>query len=610
MAYRLEQEPDGKESIVIDGFQEGIADDPYQGLSDVRNVNIITIPGEASVNFQTYKSSPGSASTTFTANTSNDQLTVTSTTNLGNYSAVTLTTTGTLPAPLATGTTYWLGSQSASTFKIYSSPNISSAIDITTTGTGTHTLTQVTMGKPRYFSSTQFPGLASNQVLLDTNGRAWFHLVPASGRTFSWIYLGNTQFPTIANTQGLGIYTASDLATSYIFVLRDHTIDYLKVNGTPFLGLFGSWVYGWNPDTGGSGANKLNNDSIHEALVGQDNVFYYCDGNYLGSFFENPNQVFDPTTPATYTWARRALALPNNDVAQCLAELGVNLLVGGFKNAIYPWDRISTSFTYPILIADTNIVRMLTVNTNTYIFAGNRGRIYITNGSQAQLYRKVPDHLTGTVEPYYTWGGSTFLKNQIYFSFSTTTNSGTDINTMGGVWAVDLDTKAIRLTNELSYGTYAGLASAIEANLVSSSTVAGGAGLLIGWSDGAGGTGADDTTSPDSTIGSNAYSNGEAYIDSDLIPIGSYLKRKQFSQIEYKLTRPLVSGESISISFRDIFNTPLTGYTTVLTDNTAGNYSGVGPVNFSTVQWAQFRTNLTSTATSPSYVRLKEIRIR
>jgi len=46
MAYKLE----GKD-IVINGWEQGIAETPYNGIADMRNIDIISFPGEAMVNY-------------------------------------------------------------------------------------------------------------------------------------------------------------------------------------------------------------------------------------------------------------------------------------------------------------------------------------------------------------------------------------------------------------------------------------------------------------------------------------------------------------------------------------------------------------------------------
>ena len=393
---------------------------------------------------------------------------------------------------------------------------------------------------------------------------------------------------------------------------RGNSIDYFNLQSSV-------WIYGWYPPTPASTPqiNYLNNGS-HEALVGQDNVVYYCNGSSVGAFLELDGQTFDPTNLSTYGYNTNGtsffnvVSIPGIDTTTCLAELGQNLLIGGIRNQIYPWNRVGTvvgtsinnGYSYPIILAEYNVQKMVTVNTNTYIFVGNRGRIYITNGTNAQLYKKVPDHISGTVEPYFTWGGACSVKNQLYFGALATTNASAPISQYGGVWAIDLDTEAIRLTNQLSYGTYAGHASALIPNFNPNS---GGTGLYIGWSDGTTNNFGIDTTVSTPYTGSPG---SQATIDSDLIPIGTFTKPRNFEKMEYRLTVPMVSGESITIKSRLIFNVQSSGYTTGITDNTVGNWSNIEDTDFSQAQWVQFQIVLNSTASSPSYVRLKEIRIR
>jgi hypothetical protein len=91
---------------------------------------------------------------TFTADAGTDIMTYTSTTskpsNLLTGTRVRCTTTTTLPAPLATATDYYLIKISDTTYKLatsYANAIAGTAIDITTAGTGTHTLNWLL---PRY----------------------------------------------------------------------------------------------------------------------------------------------------------------------------------------------------------------------------------------------------------------------------------------------------------------------------------------------------------------------------------------------------------------------------------------------------------------------------
>lgn len=87
---------------------------------------------------------PGaSRSAVFTADAGTDQLTVPSNTTLTTGLRVRTSTTGAMPAPLAIDTTYYLIRISATTVKLATSlanAQAGTAIDLTSTGTGTHTL--------------------------------------------------------------------------------------------------------------------------------------------------------------------------------------------------------------------------------------------------------------------------------------------------------------------------------------------------------------------------------------------------------------------------------------------------------------------------------------
>ena len=93
-------------------------------------------------------------SATFTADDTTDIMTYTSVTSLPSNiltgTRVRLTTTTTLPAPLATATDYYVVRLSDTTFKLatsYANAIAGTVINITTTGTGTHTITWLL---PRY----------------------------------------------------------------------------------------------------------------------------------------------------------------------------------------------------------------------------------------------------------------------------------------------------------------------------------------------------------------------------------------------------------------------------------------------------------------------------
>jgi hypothetical protein len=83
--------------------------------------------------------------TTFTADAGADTLSVGTDDGFADEDTVYLTTTGTLPAGLSTSTEYYVVSAAASTLQL-AATNGGSAINITDTGTGTHTIYQAING--------------------------------------------------------------------------------------------------------------------------------------------------------------------------------------------------------------------------------------------------------------------------------------------------------------------------------------------------------------------------------------------------------------------------------------------------------------------------------
>jgi len=330
---------------------------------------------------------------------------------------------------------------------------------------------------------------------------------------------------------------------------------------------------------------------------------YYDNDDRIGSISENVGSTFDPSSGATYTENTTALDLPNDTEVTALGELGTDLLVGAMHNLIYPWDRISSSYRLPISLPENFTKKIITVNSFSYIFCGNRGKIYRTNGSIVEFWKKIPDHITAKFSPYFAWLDVESLKDQLYFSFTPTENDGTAITGLGGVWAIDIPTGALRNEHQLSAGSSA-LASIIVKNPMSADGTTtdytpAGTGLFAGW-DNSGTYGVDEGSS-------NPYSSGETIIDTDIIPIGTHTTPETPADIEFKLSKPLVSGESIELQQRPNLTA---SFTTVGTCNTVGAISDSFDIAFENVEWLQIRIILISTATTPSHVPLTETRIK
>lgn len=601
MAYRQDAN-----DIVIDGWENGIAESPHVGIADLRNVDTVSVPGEASVAFAPSLMTTEVALSGVSFTASNDGsgfilFTWAGSSTLLVNQAVQFTTTGSLPTNISANTAYYITNKTTTTFQV--SVNAGGTKVAYSAAGSSSTFSTINMDKPMFIKPESYVDTSSGTSVLaygyyaiDKMGRAWYL---SSGQ---WVYMNNLNGENTAGVtdRGNGLIWWKN----YLLIFRTSNVGYINTysggahRSLAYLTTAGNWSITWKALTYSSGKSV---DTPHYAIVGQDDVVYFCNTSYVSFFQEVAGSTFDPTNAATFnssTYETNSLALPTNDNAQCLEELGTTLMVGGVKNKIYPWDRLSTSYRYPLLLSENQVQRMVTINTTMYIFAGQRGRIYLTNGTNINYFAKVPDHLSDTVNPYLNWGDACFNRNELYFGVSATKNDTTAINNYGGLWAIDMKTNALRLLNQNSYGSYSGSVTALCARL--GLPTSDGYGLYTGWYTTTGGIDSG-STSP--------YTGSQAYVDSDIIPVGLYLTKRTFENIEFKLTTPLVAGESVTLYWRSNINASYTALT-LMSGGGTGDLSGFATVNFENVQWIQIRAVLNSTATTPSFVRLKELRIR
>lgn len=643
--------------LVIGGFDRGIGQTPYSGITDMKSVNPISIPGEASVSFSTASVEKAPILTNVVASvviTGNDLLLPVNAT-LESFQWVTFSSVGT--SGLSLGIPYmilWDGNDGFNTkYQLYAAtaafPPSGSAVTIT--GNSSVTFSTINPGLIKYFTKSRGFNWA-----IDANGRVWSDIkltgFGAGPSTSSWSYVGNT-VDTSSNGNGIVCYQTVHNGTGgtgtsagvdeWIFIWRNSQIDYTKItdNGAATSPII-TWNYGWKPSAGTTGnsnylqTNPAVNNS-HQAIMTPDGRINYCDANQIGNFYQNvpspgSNYVgFNPTTLASYTFQNYNI-LPFNDTAQCLMFLGSQVIIGGKLNIAYPWDLINNTYSTPLIqLPETNLEAMIAIGNNGFIFAGNRGNIYITNGSQADLFAKVPDHISGAVEPLISWGGSatagaptgtvTFNKRRMYFGCQVSLQAGGNATGYGGIWCIDTDTKAMWNSNQMSYGSYNGYVSAL---IVSTAQSAGGNsygpsigyGLLAGWSDGV-----TPIYGIDACI-STPYTGGQSYVISDAIPVGTALKPMTAYQVEFKVAFPLQATETVQLlmtsSMYDYINNNFVSCGTTTGSN--GSYTELGgtnpqvlsgnfPISVEKQQWLLLKAILTSKSSSPSYNRLIELRV-
>lgn len=338
---------------------------------------------------------------------------------------------------------------------------------------------------------------------------------------------------------------------------------------------------------------------------------------YFNTFYPIGTDAGSNGTHPTVQFTPQRVDLPFTEEAQYLVELGNNILIGCAGNTVYPWNQVDATPSDLIALPEANVSKMINVNNMGYIFAGNKGNIYVTNGSVASLALKVPDYCAGIpgspstyIEPYFTWGDVMYLRGRVYFSILDQTS--TKVGNCGGIWSF------IPVQNFYS-GQDVGQALRMEGRLSGVQNFNGMATVLIpnenqqaiapqywsGWQDSY-----SVATSSFGIDNTDTTPSEDAWIETDLLVTGSMLSKRSFSQLEYKVSTPLQTGDQISMYWR-VNSTDEWTYAGDAEVETTINLSGKVAVDFQKTQWVQIRAQLTTNGTTASsFIRLKQIRLR
>lgn len=453
------------------------------------------------------------------------------------------------------------------------------------------------LGRPIHHAAqigTAQAGLADAYYLLDTKGQIFKGVSSGGSPGFTWTYKGHVGSVTPNDGNAGLVYWQG-----YLFTLRDDKIYYSPdegVTNTDWTGTVGSLTIG----------------TTHYAISSQvSDSMYFCNGSSIGALLLNQGSVFDPTNASTYTFQLSQARIPSYDASTCLVELNGQVLIGGSLNRVYPWDAnnlggtgITSLVGLPLFLGDYYVQRIVVSNTNAYIFAGGyfipqgRGNIYVTNGSQIDIFKKMPDNLasiSGTSSqiqiPYWEFGDAIFYRNQLIFgAVAVDQAASATISGTGGVWALDLNSQVLYRMNRMSSGE-SSLATFLSPWVMGTNP---GLAYLVG---------TDSVMNNATTTMSTS-----ARVISDKIPVGTFIKKKTFDQVELKLAIALVTGESIDVTvITDIDPAGKALGSMVATDGMSKVFT---PVNFQGIQWFQIQCVLNPTNTNPTYVRLREIRVR
>ncbi len=381
---------------ILEGIEKGISQSYLGNFNKIVNLDIDGVPGAVIPQWklqvqQPFVTDQSLEGFTFTVDTSTDEVIGSGTGYLyNNYlrgQSVRLTTTDTLPAGLATGTTYYVH-RSASPSKIKLASSIKNLddgtyIDITDSGTGTHTITAEVMqdvvqfldiGNDRYFAIT-------------SDEKLWFNSEVGSNRVWMRV-TGHAK----DDFKGLAFWK------NYLFAMHSDDID--------ILGPIAFTNKTLDSATWDNGKLAFEAGAYYKpSLIMSNDVLYIGDGKYIATLEENAGETFDPDNGATFTWSNNALDLPDGEIVRSLEQLGSSLMIGTSGTGIgkiYTWDTVSPSFEEPLKTSLTEVTTTIVVDNVMYFVDNYWGSLFATNGVTMQKIKDIPKSSLGIQQYMYS----------------------------------------------------------------------------------------------------------------------------------------------------------------------------------------------------------------
>lgn len=293
-------------------------------------------------------------------------------------------------------------------------------------------------------------------------------------------------------------------------------------------------------------------DGTHyiKLLKAQDGQMYFTNGRYIGSIIAISHSLGS----VTVTSSSNVLDLPEGIFAVTMAELGNNLLIGtqqgisyterqnyNFAN-IYPWDRTSSSFRLPVQINENGINAMISHRNQVYFSAGDDGRIYVTDGSNYQLVKRLPFTTLGSRYNPTSWVYPNAMcvnqKGNLMIGLSADYNANAPTTT--GIWEIALTQ---------GYPTHLPFFSR-DGNLGDSANIRIGSVRVLNDDDLSFGIQSGTTYELSTTSTTALWTGYKAKWRTELFQVGTRKNRKSFSDIEFTLTKPLLANQSIKLAYR------------------------------------------------------------
>jgi len=322
-------------------------------------------------------------------------------------------------------------------------------------------------------------------------------------------------------------------------------------------------------------------------LMGQDNKMYFTNGNTIGSI----TAITGTGGSVSVTSSSNVLDLPPGVFAVTLTELGNNLLIGTQKGptyesrqdynwaAIYPWDRVSASFSLPVYINENGMNAMISHRNQVYFSAGDNANIYVTDGTNYQLVKHLPYTKINRYNPTsWVYPNAMCINQQGHLMVGLSANYDANSPTITGIWEIALTS---------GYPTHLPFFSR-DGNLGQTANVRFGSVRVL--DDDALAFGVQTGTSYELSVTSATALNTSytARWRTEAFFVGTARTKKTFEQLEFMFSKPLIANQGIKISYRKNLTDSFTEIGTWTYSDIGGVISHLAPAQIADAELLQF----------------------
>lgn len=356
--------------------------------------------------------------------------------------------------------------------------------------------------------------------------------------------------------------------------------------------------------------HKLIVDENPDSSAGSYAV-YVTNGNLIST-------IRNFTSQASAGSLETGLTLPDNEYAVTFDKVGNYLMIGtqtgsnyadrtNYRVAnIYPWNKSTTdSFNVPVKLNEAGINAMISDGNKLYVSAGDRGNVYVANGSSYAKIKRIPwveNRSFSKTTKTYPNAMSFSQDGNLLIGTSTLTDSFSgdyDNTSRHGIYEIAVsDGYPAHLKYIISTGNF-GSGQILNIGYIDQQ---GSDVTSIGWQDGSS-YGVDATSF-------YTYTSYGAVFESGLFRVGTRLQRKTFDKLEFILTRPLVTGQGVRISYRKNLGEDYTEIGTFDYTTLGGVISHNTGALITDAETLQIKIELTQSGTDPlNNVNLLQVRI-